>query len=208
MTASGAEAAASEADAVQEIDARERMVTAALEVFLEKGYDGTRVQDIADRAGYTPGALYVHFPNRSSLLSEAIMMEGSRVLADLVTRLAALKSGHGRVARAMAEQAVTESNKLDRLVLEALALAARDATAREELALTLGALDRMIARHYELAVADGNIDPTVDRDSVTSFMSTWILGLIVHRAIGRPRPDVDAYYAVAERVTSSFSPPH
>ena len=208
MTASRAEAPASEADAGQELDARERMVTAALEVFLEKGYDGTRVQDIADRAGYTPGALYVHFPNRSTLLSEAIVMEGGRVLADLVARLAALKPGRGKVARAMAEQAASESNTLDRLVLEALALAARDATARDELSVTLGSLDRMVARHYERAVADGIIDPAVDPDSVTSFFSSWILGMIVHRAVGRPKPDVDAYSAMADRVTSSLSPRH
>ena len=54
---------------VVETNTRERLVNAAVEVFLERGYGGTRVQDIARKAGFTSGALYVHFPSRSALLS-------------------------------------------------------------------------------------------------------------------------------------------
>ena len=53
---------------------------AAIEVFLEKGYGGSRVQDIARKAGYTAGALYVHFPSRTALLGEAIMLEGRQII--------------------------------------------------------------------------------------------------------------------------------
>ena len=52
---------------LSELDTHDRIVRAALEVFVEKGYGGTRVQDIAERAGLTAGALYVHFPNRSMI---------------------------------------------------------------------------------------------------------------------------------------------
>jgi AcrR family transcriptional regulator len=54
------------------VDTRERLVRAAAEVFREKGYTGTRVVDIARRAGFTSGALYAHFDNRAELLAEAL----------------------------------------------------------------------------------------------------------------------------------------
>ncbi|MCB1028277.1 MAG: helix-turn-helix transcriptional regulator, partial [Microthrixaceae bacterium] len=42
-------------------DTRDRLVAAAVEVFLERGYADTRVQDITEAAGFTTGALYAHF---------------------------------------------------------------------------------------------------------------------------------------------------
>src|SRR4051794_9067987 len=70
-----------------DLDTRERLVRAAIEVFLEKGYGGTRVQDIARRAGFTSGALYVHFPSRTALLGEAIIREGQTIMSGLTEQL-------------------------------------------------------------------------------------------------------------------------
>ena len=36
---------------------RQRLLEAATEVFLEKGYEGTRVAEVARRAGLTTGAI-------------------------------------------------------------------------------------------------------------------------------------------------------
>ena len=60
-------------------DTRDRLVQAAADVFREKGYTGTRVQEIARRAGFTSGALYAHFDSRAELLAEAIAVENSRM---------------------------------------------------------------------------------------------------------------------------------
>jgi AcrR family transcriptional regulator len=40
----------------------------ALELFVEKGIDGTSIRDIAQRAGVTEGALYRHHPSKDSLV--------------------------------------------------------------------------------------------------------------------------------------------
>ena len=40
---------------------RERLLQAAADVFAERGYDGTRVADIAAAAGVSNGAMYAHF---------------------------------------------------------------------------------------------------------------------------------------------------
>lgn len=47
---------------------RERLLTAALELFAERGYDGTSVSQIAARAGVTEMTFFRHFPGKASLL--------------------------------------------------------------------------------------------------------------------------------------------
>ncbi len=51
---------------------RRRLLDAASEVFLEKGYEGTRVAEIARRAGLTTGAIYGNFESKADLLTAAL----------------------------------------------------------------------------------------------------------------------------------------
>lgn len=47
---------------------RRRMQEAALELFLEKGYDGTTAAEIAARAGVTERTFFRHFPDKREVL--------------------------------------------------------------------------------------------------------------------------------------------
>src|ERR1700722_18440253 len=51
---------------------RARIIEAAIEVFAEKGYARTTVDDIAERAGSTRATFYLHFKAKSDLLPELI----------------------------------------------------------------------------------------------------------------------------------------
>ena len=53
-------------------ETRERLLRAAADVFAERGYDGTRVADIAAAAGVSNGALYAHFASKADLLVAAL----------------------------------------------------------------------------------------------------------------------------------------
>ena len=48
---------------------RERIIEAATEVFARRGVHGTRVADIAERAGVAYGLVYHHFRNKEEILS-------------------------------------------------------------------------------------------------------------------------------------------
>jgi AcrR family transcriptional regulator len=48
------------------------LLDAALEVFVERGYAGTRLEDVARRAGITKGAMYHYFENKESLFKAMI----------------------------------------------------------------------------------------------------------------------------------------
>ena len=49
-----------------------RVVKAAAAEFVERGYDGAVISDIARRAGVTPGAIYPRWPHKSDLMAAAV----------------------------------------------------------------------------------------------------------------------------------------
>ena len=53
-------------------DTRARILDAALELFSEHGFEGTTLQQIADRLGFTKAALYYHFRSKDDLLQALI----------------------------------------------------------------------------------------------------------------------------------------
>ena len=64
-------------------ETRERLLRAAADVFAERGYDGTRVADIAAAAGVSNGALYAHFASKADLLVDALRTHGRHLLGEL-----------------------------------------------------------------------------------------------------------------------------
>ena len=46
----------------------DEVLDAALDLFIEKGFAATRVEDIASRAGLSKGAVYLYFPSKEALL--------------------------------------------------------------------------------------------------------------------------------------------
>jgi AcrR family transcriptional regulator len=53
----------------------EEITAAALESFVERGYAGTRLEDVAARAGISKGTLYLYFENKEDLF-KAVVREG------------------------------------------------------------------------------------------------------------------------------------
>lgn len=63
----------------------EEITAAALDLFVERGFANTRLEDVAARAGVSKGTLYLYFENKEELF-KAVVREG------LVSPLAAMKS--------------------------------------------------------------------------------------------------------------------
>ena len=57
---------------------RELLLDAAIEVFAEKGYHGASLDDVADAAGFTKGAVYSNFTRKSDLFRALLERESSR----------------------------------------------------------------------------------------------------------------------------------
>ena len=65
-------------------ETRERLVSAAMALFAERGLDAPSLDDICDRAGYTRGAFYVHFGDRDDLIT-AVMERVGRTFLDALS---------------------------------------------------------------------------------------------------------------------------
>lgn len=54
------------------MDARERLLAEATRQFVERGFDGTSMQQIADACGVTKAALYYHYAGKADLLLDIV----------------------------------------------------------------------------------------------------------------------------------------
>src|SRR6185503_418939 len=70
-------------------DKREAIMTAALELFVERGFFGTAVPEIADKAGVGAGTIYRYFESKEALVNELYRQEkrlfAERVMHDFPT---------------------------------------------------------------------------------------------------------------------------
>lgn len=61
----------------------QELLDAALAVFAERGYRNARIDDVAEAAGVTKGAVYHHFANKEQLLCRAIEHYLAKAFGDL-----------------------------------------------------------------------------------------------------------------------------
>src|SRR4029453_17315621 len=76
--------------------ARERVVTAAMRLFGERGYSGTTIAQIEAAAGLSPGAggVYRHFPSKRAILEAGVAAQiaGQADLVAMIKEPGALES--------------------------------------------------------------------------------------------------------------------
>jgi len=77
-----------------------RLLDAAVDLFAEKGFDATSVQEIVERAAVTKGAMYHYFKSKDDLLYEIYHGLISRQLADL-DRIVAVAASPADTVRAI-----------------------------------------------------------------------------------------------------------
>src|SRR5438477_10002229 len=71
------------------------ILEAALELFVEKGFAGTRLDDVAAGAGLSKAAIYLYFEDKTALFQGVVRQA---ISANLLTVEALAKAHHGPVA--------------------------------------------------------------------------------------------------------------
>jgi AcrR family transcriptional regulator len=72
----------------QSLQTEQKIIQAALELFVRKGFHGTSVSDITAKVGLTKGALYAHFAGKGELLMRLIEEFKSRFIGGMISALA------------------------------------------------------------------------------------------------------------------------
>src|SRR4051794_28822443 len=68
-------------------DGREALLEAAVEVFARRGYRDSSVDEIAERAGYSKGAVYWHFTGKDDLFFALLEERVDRPLREMIDLL-------------------------------------------------------------------------------------------------------------------------
>jgi AcrR family transcriptional regulator len=155
-------------------ETRDRLLRAAADVFARRGYDGTRVADIAAAAGVSNGALYTHFGSKAELLVAALRTHGRQLLAELFA---------AEPDRSITELLLIIGRSLPRrrdpcgdLVVEGLAAARRDEDVARPMRDYVGERADWIGDLIRVAQADGEIDPALSPVALTHFCLLLVIG--------------------------------
>ncbi|MEV4325240.1 TetR family transcriptional regulator [Microbispora rosea] len=155
-------------------ETRERLLRAAVDVFARRGYDGTRVADIAAAAGVSNGALYAHFGSKAELIVAALRAHGPRLLADMLA---------ADPDRPVADLLVAVGRRLPRrpdargsLIVEALVAARRDQDVARPMHDYVGERAGWLAGLVRAAQDDGEIDPALSPGAVAHLCLLLAMG--------------------------------
>jgi len=182
---------------------RDRLLRAAADAFAERGYDGTRVADIAAAAGVSNGAIYAHFDSKADLLTGALRTHGRRLLADLFA---------ADPDRSITDLLLTIGRWLPRrrdargyLIVEALVAARRDEDVAGPMRDYIGERAGWLAGLMTVAQADGEVDPALSANALAHFCLLLAMGSAL------VTPDLhavgdDEWTALLSRVIAAVAP--
>jgi AcrR family transcriptional regulator len=183
---------------------RERLLRAAADVFAERGYDGTRVADIAAAAGVSNGALYAHFDSKAELLLAALRAHGRRVLADM------LATDPGKPVTELLLQAGRSlpwpCDARGYLIVEALMAARRDNDVAGPMRRYTAERADWLAGLIEAGQAEGEVDPTLSPAALAHFCLLLSLGSLLLPADLHPVDDHE-WAALLTRVVDAVATP-
>ena len=184
-------------------ETRDRLLRAAADTFARRGYDGTRVADIAAAADVSNGALYAHFGSKAELLVAALRAHGRRLLAEVLA---------ADPGRPITDLLLLVGRRLPRrrdargyLIVEALVAARRDEDVARPMRDYVGERADSIAELVRAAQADGELDPALSPGALAHFCFLLAMG----SALVTPdlhAVDEDEWAALLTRVITAVAP--
>jgi AcrR family transcriptional regulator len=161
---------------------RDRLLTAATEVFASKGYPATRVSDIVRQAGVAQGTFYLYFKSKQAIFEQLIDTCFSRLLADTlgtyslreVSRLEEVIE-QARVLWLTVLQQCRQERALVRLALREASAAGPEVVAH--LQVNYQRVIDGLAAYIEIAIARGLYRP------IDPHLAGWAIVGMLERAI-------------------------
>ncbi len=186
-------------------DTRRRLLDAAAEEFDRRGFEGTRVADIAATADLSNGALYGHFRSKGDLLSAALTDRGGRELEALFG---------GADGRSIADLLTAIGRTLDRvpagrggLMVEALVAARRDPEVADVSSRHLGEAESWLAGLIREGQTEGAIDPALEAEALARFCIMLVLGATLLSPATLPAPPGGGWQDLIGRIADAVAGP-
>jgi AcrR family transcriptional regulator len=144
------------------------LLAVAVQVFTERGYDGTSMEDLARATGLSKSSIYHHVDGKEHLLRLAL----ERALAPLFAVTSEPAARSGRAVDRLRHVVRREVEELQReLPYVTLLLRVRGNTATERWAMEQRrGFDRIVSDLVREAVADGDVRDDIDPGLVTRLV--------------------------------------
>ena len=158
---------------------RELLLDAAIGVFAEKGYHGASLDDVADAAGFTKGAVYSNFTRKSDLFRALLERETGRYDQALTRTVEAVPPQllPDVAAELLADP---ESDQETRTLLVEFWLAAvRDPGLRPSLLQTRD----LVGQAFEAKLQDAGAEPGFSGRELAVLFDALVTGLLMNRAL-------------------------
>lgn len=167
---------------------RPAILQAAAEVIAERGVIGTRIADVAERAGTSaPGVLY-WFATKDELLTEALAFSDDRFYASLREELELLGSARARMTR-IVELWPAEGDRETVLWMELWVRALRDpavSAARERLDARWREVIANVVREGQAAGEFAPVDPEAFALTIGALMDGFAIQLALRDPVVTP----------------------
>ena len=156
---------------------REKLLEAATEVFAERGYEGARVEQIADVAQVSPGLLYRHFEGKQELYEELLLLANRQLMEHLAQAAAPNLPTDQRVLRGLdAFFGFVESHRnLWRLIM-------KDVVEPEIAAIREDVTRRSVGLVATLAAQEQDFGGTQPHERELEMVSVMVVGSVVSLA--------------------------
>lgn len=168
-----------------EQEVRDRISSAAVRVFSEKGYHRSTIADVVRESGLSVGAIYSYFPGKEALFRHSCDLIAARGLDELAERLAPAATTAQRLTIAITLYVETIDEFAGApgqvTLLQAWAEAEREPGVREMLAARR---ERLVgAGRYLISqgIAQGELPAWLDVDAVTRGFLGLLDGLLLQR---------------------------
>lgn len=130
------------------LSTREQLLRSAAELFADRGYAGVSLEDIAQAAGFTKGAVYSHFGSKEQVFLAAVRRVAEQAAAD---------------ADPAPAWGITELSSATKLTLEALLFGVRNRAHQDEVREITAALISAVPRlELRLAEPEFAADPAAE----------------------------------------------
>jgi AcrR family transcriptional regulator len=199
------------------VASRETLLQAAIAEIAERGYEHTRLVDIAARADMTVGAIYNWFDNKSVLFKAALQyaldlqhQKNTDYLATDKVRVATgFQASHWLIliaALSPRQGHDAEPTEAQLILLEALRSAWRDDDSKVQLQSQVSSLLQQYEAIVEQAMNDGLIDENLNAQLIARLFMAFPIGLTTLTMAGAPDIEPKAFIDVFLRFNEALQP--
>ncbi len=182
--------------AEKRVQTRQRLLDAAAETFARKGFASASLDEIAEAAGFSIGAVYSNFASKDDLFAQ-LMADGSTQLIDRVAQtIDAARTEHAHPFRALGQILIDIADKdieAAELETEFWLHAVRNPDAMQIFAERSEQTWRSLRAVVADELARNGVDDSVDREAFATLASAMFDGLVRERRTDPSRVSEDLF---------------